>query len=134
MPDSITITLTLPDPILSPNARAHWAKLAMAKAKFRALSRHLTIREMRQHEMIGSFCSRMPEANWQRASEHTTFYFAQNRRRDKDNFSAMLKSARDGIVDAGLLADDSGLVQHPVTFAIDRENPRVEIEIRKGEG
>lgn len=68
---------------------------------------------------------------WIDASEHTTFYFAQRRKRDRDNFSAMLKSARDGIVDAGLLVDDSGLIQHPVTFKIDREHPRVEMEIRR---
>jgi len=126
---TITITLPLPPRVLSPNSRAHWAKVAKAKAKYRADARVMTIHAMYMKRNHGKRTNIF--RNLLNASEHTTFYFAQNRRRDRDNFSAMLKAARDGIVDAGLLADDSGLVQHPVKFEIDKENPRVEMEIRK---
>jgi hypothetical protein len=41
----------------------------------------------------------------------------------------MLKSAYDGVVDAGLLVDDDSehLTTLPASFAIDRDCPRVEL-------
>ena len=44
---------------------------------------------------------------------------------------AMLKSAFDGMVDAGLMVNDSGLDHKRATFAVDAARPRVEITIEK---
>ena len=44
---------------------------------------------------------------WDKATVSAIFYHKQKRRRDDVNHMAMLKSAYDGVVDAGLLADDS---------------------------
>ena len=60
-----------------------------------------------------------------------TFYFRDLRRRDRDNLLASLKAAFDGLADAHILEDDSGLVHLPVRIEKDRENPRVELEITR---
>lgn len=71
-----------------------------------------------------------PPEPWQRAMARVTFFHAVRRRRDRDNALASLKSAFDGIVDGGVLADDAGLTFGPVMLEIDREFPRVEIEVQ----
>jgi Holliday junction resolvase RusA-like endonuclease len=58
-------------------------------------------------------------------------WFEANRRRDQDNICAGQKFILDGLVAAGVLPDDgwqwiSG-IEH--RFSIDRDNPRVEIDI-----
>jgi hypothetical protein len=70
---------------------------------------------------------------WSRATVQATFYHAQARRRDDVNHLAMLKPAYDGIVDAGLLADDDSehLTTLPARFALDRECTRVELLVTR---
>jgi Holliday junction resolvase RusA-like endonuclease len=63
------------------------------------------------------------------ASVQCRFYFATKRRRDGDNLLASMKSCFDGLVDAGVFTDDSGLTHLPVMQAKDAKNPRVEIHI-----
>lgn len=68
-----------------------------------------------------------------RARIVATFYARVARRRDPDNALALLKPYIDGIVQAGLLADDdAGCVEYaPIVFAVDRNNPRVELRIER---
>lgn len=113
------VKITLPPPYrqLSPNARVHHIVLANWKARYKRDAERAT-----RSVVIG-------EPRWPRASVKVTFYFRDNRRRDEDNAIASLKSAFDGVVEAGLIADDShkNLVRLPVDFLVDREDPRVEL-------
>jgi len=113
------VALPLPPKELSPNTRCHWGKKAKAIAEYRANAANYA----------ASLVWRDEDANFQTAKEQTTFYFRDKRRRDADNLLAMLKSAFDGIVDGGILADDSGLTHLPIIVLVDKENPRVEIRI-----
>lgn len=112
----ITLTLQLPPKELSPNSRCHYMAKANKAKKYRAaafmVARAQPIRKA-----------------WKEATIQATFYFKQNRRRDKDNLLAMLKNAFDGIADAGVVANDSGFTHLPVQIEIDREHPRVELRI-----
>jgi Holliday junction resolvase RusA-like endonuclease len=40
-----------------------------------------------------------------------------------------MKSAYDGLVDAGILEDDSGVIHLPIEVGYDRARPRVEIVV-----
>lgn len=117
MTDSITITLPLPARELSPNWRGHWA----AKSK--------RVKAYREHACAMAL---RPERAWmpaKKATSQLTFYWPDKRRRDKDNSLASMKSVFDGIADAGVVADDSGITHLPTTFAVDKANPRVEVTI-----
>jgi len=54
------------------------------------------------------------------------FYWPNERRRDKDNATAMCKAYLDGVSDC-TGQDDSEWDFDGVRFAVDRENPRLEI-------
>tara|TARA_R110000824_G_scaffold33553_7_gene107434 strand:- start:1119 stop:1484 length:366 start_codon:yes stop_codon:yes gene_type:complete len=60
-------------------------------------------------------------------------WFEPSRRRDVDNVAFGCKFCLDGLVEAGVLEDDSQKhvpqIQH--FFDLDRDNPRVEIEIEE---
>ena len=109
--------LPLPPKELSPNARVHWAAKAKATKRYRIMS------WAEAAEQDGGI------ARWKHATAQATFFFKVNRRRDRDNLLASLKPAFDGFVDAGVLADDAGLIHLPVEIDVDRENPRVEIAV-----
>lgn len=117
--NSVTIELPLPPKELSPNARVHWRKKSEA------------VKNYRLHSFVASYQGKH-NPRWPAATTQATFYFKHKRRRDKDNFNAMLKSAWDGMVDAGLLKDDDQLTHKPTVFETDKDNPRVEITITKG--
>lgn len=61
------------------------------------------------------------------------FFYPTKRKRDRDNCSAMLKAARDGIADAlrewAIIEDDDCFIPMPSSISVDRERPRVEIVI-----
>jgi crossover junction endodeoxyribonuclease RusA len=115
----VTIVLPLPPKELSPNARVCRQAKARVIKKYRMIAGEAVFAELVTNR-------RGPLA---KACEKTTFFFARNGRRDKDNLAASLKAAFDGFVDGGLLVDDSGLVHMPVEVAIDTERPRVEITV-----
>jgi len=77
--------------------------------------------------------SKIESGPWKLASVAATFYFATKRRRDTDNYTAMLKPAYDGLVDAGLLVDDDyeHLKREEPKFLMDRKFPRVELVITR---
>ncbi len=122
MPDEITITLDLPPKQLSPNSRTHWRPRALATKRYKESA-----------QMCAIAAKDGERFEWQKASAKCSFYFPDARRRDEDNARASLKAAFDGIVKAGILADDSTrhLTHEPAEFGIDRDRPRVEIRIRR---
>jgi len=118
--ESITVTLRLPSKVLSPNWRGYWYTKAREARKSREAAAYRTIAALNGRRPL-----------WKRSSLRATFYHAQRRRRDDDNLIASLKSARDGLVDAGLLDDDAGVTTLPPIQLIDRDRPRVELTITR---
>jgi Holliday junction resolvase RusA-like endonuclease len=72
---------------------------------------------------------------WAHVTVQAAFFYADKRRRDQDNAMGALKSAYDGIVDSGLVADDDyeHMERGAPTFSIDPKSPRVEITITRQE-
>ena len=88
----------LPPRELSPNARVHWAKKAKATAEYR--------------ESVGWEAMRAKgyKIYWRaldKAKVDITFVVPDQRRRDKTNLAASFKAGLDGLVDAGIIKDDS---------------------------
>ena len=95
--------LAWPDPILSPNARTHWAPQARAKKKAREDAAWETIRQVPLEAR-----QRIAEGNGP-IPMRITFIPPDKRRRDRDNMIASLKAASDGIAD-GLKVNDARFV------------------------
>lgn len=122
MKQIITITLPLPDKALSPNARVHWAKKAKLTKSYRLCAAFAMIAQIQKGKALKP---------WKKASYIARFYFKDSRRRDADNAIASLKSALDGVADAGLVVNDSVLWPERPEFHTDKDNPRVEITFTK---
>ena len=118
----ITLTVPIPDRCLSPNSRAHWSRKAKAT------------REARLRRLLSGQLKAMREAGikppqWDLAETRVTFYWPTAHRRDADNAMRRMKPMRDGLEDAGVVADDAGLIHWPATMRKDADNPRAEITI-----
>ncbi len=113
----IRITLPLPDAILSPNSRGHWG------AKYRAVRFH---RDYARREIALAHGGDLFLAE---CRIDITAFHKIARRRDRDNLISACKSYFDGLADAGLVKNDSGITLGPVRFEVDKENPRLEMEI-----
>ena len=65
-------------------------------------------------------------------NDYTFIWYCKDKRRDKDNIMAGQKFIFDGLQSAGIIENDGrkqiGDINH--RFLIDKENPRVEVEIR----
>ena len=122
MPDVLTVMVSLPARVVSPNSRVHWAVRAKAVKKQRI-------------EAWASAQVAMGEADekggWREATCQAHWYARDQRRRDKDNALASLKATFDGLVDAGLLHDDSALTHLPLVFLVDAKNPRSELILKR---
>lgn len=114
------VTLPLPPKELSPNARCHWA----VKSR--------KVRKYREDSFVAAVAKGINQSKLKEAEVQCVFYFRHNRRRDGDNLLASMKSAFDGLVDAGVFTDDSGLTHLPVVQGKDKSKPRVEIHITCG--
>ena len=94
----LTLTLPgLPPRECSPNARVHWTEKAKFVAAYRLSTYWYASIEKRKQK-------------WQApvlAKVDVTFIVPDRRRRDKTNLASAFKGALDGIVDAGLIQDDS---------------------------
>ena len=101
------ITLPWPHKDLSPNARKHWAALAVAKKKARETAHYATL------EALGSRASDVRASLGGDGPLPVTvrFFPPDNRRRDDDNMVAAFKASRDGIAD-GLGVDDRRFRPH----------------------
>lgn len=85
-----TVALRWPDAALQPNGRVHYMTRHRAVSKYRALARYLGDGQKRLRNPV---CAVLP-------------LVATRRRRDLDNVLASLKSAIDGLTDAGWWDDD----------------------------
>jgi hypothetical protein len=94
--ETVTIELPLPARELHQNARVHFMRLANAKraARYEGL-------------LSGKSAQNGKRFEWGKATVDMMFYFPDRRRRDAFNYAAAMKYAIDGIVEAGLLVDDS---------------------------
>ena len=121
--ESCIIVLPLPNRVLSPNCPVASHRTRMMKARATKAYRAKAEEEAIQQ--------RVETGPWKRAQARLTFYWKDKRRRDIRNAESMMKAAYDGIVDAGVLADDSYdvLTHQPTVFEHDPECPRVEIVI-----
>ncbi len=73
------------------------------------------------------------DLNINKAKITYTFFFKDHRRRDFDNLLLTPKLINDGFVEAKVLTDDNGesLSIEFMPFEYDKENPRVEMILRK---
>jgi len=119
----VTVVLRLPPRELSPNARVRWAARAAAVKRYRESARLVALVALARKKPL-----------WTKARVWCRFYFASPHRRDRDNLLASMKPAFDGLADAGVVADDCGMIHQAVEVAIDRSRPRVEIDVRGAAG
>ena len=119
MTQSVTVTLSLPPRALSPNSRPHWAAKAKAAKAHRGEAFLMTRHAMRQGQVLDTTGAVLVRPS---------FFHRVNRRRDRDNATASLKAALDGIAEA-LGMDDSGFVVAPVRFFVDKKDVRVVLEL-----
>jgi crossover junction endodeoxyribonuclease RusA len=113
----LRLVLPLPPKVLSPNARCHWGVKSRAVKAYRWAARIVAMSEW------DSTSDPLPEADIV-----CVFHFKDKRRRDRDNLLASMKSAFDGIADAGIVADDSSF-RHEVQIGEPSADPHVEIII-----
>lgn len=121
---SFTIILPLPPRVLHPNyvvgsIGGRCAKAAAAK-KQRRLACEAVCAAMQADKQSAPFVLVSP-----------SFYCKTNRRRDTDGAITSLKSAYDGIVDAGLVQDDTPeyMKRAEPVFQVDKQYPRLEMRI-----
>jgi Holliday junction resolvase RusA-like endonuclease len=79
---------------------------------------------------IGWLAKKLPKYN---RVDITITWYEPNRRRDPDNVSGGQKFILDGLVRGGAIKDDSQRYINSIShrYELDRENPRVEIEIQE---
>lgn len=123
----VLIELPLPPQDTHPNARpAHWAVKSKAVKKQRSAA-GVMARQAVQFTARG-----FP---WRTATIQATFYLA--RKRDADGCLSWLKASFDGLADAGLIANDSGLTHLPVVQVTGKAAGKrrgVELRIVQGGG
>ena len=107
MTRTVTVEIPIPPPQLKPNARVHYMAKAKATKKHRAVVGMLALAARPLHHKPFAACSIRAE-----------FYFKQRRRRDPDNLIAWLKSAFDGLRDAGIIVDDWRVTHEPPIVSI----------------
>jgi Holliday junction resolvase RusA-like endonuclease len=119
--DTIMIELPLPPAVLHPNARTHWA------AKARSTKRYRNSAYLRSLEVLNGSAAPM----WKAATVRAAWYFKTKRNRDLDGLVSWAKAAFDGLQDAGIVANDSGLTHLPHNVYIDRDRSRVVLTVEK---
>ena len=117
---SIYVTISLPAKALWPNQRGHVMVYRRCAKRYRAEAGWAARIEWRS---MGS------GASWKEAKVRPVFYWPDKRSRDKDNALAAIKSALDGLQDAGVIVDDAGLRPQEPVFMVDRERPRLVLEV-----
>lgn len=117
---TVRIELRLPDASLNAHAKGHWRSKAKATANARFAAHAVAASTIRRgHAAFGSCVLNL------------TFHLPDNRRRDAINLAQSMKPSIDGMVDAGVMRDDSWQCMSigSIVCKIDRENPRVTIEV-----
>ena len=102
--DAVSLDLPWPPAELNPNVRGHWAARREATALYR---RECFVAAKDALNRAARIKAPMPLPLPAPVSATVTFWMPDRRRRDLDNLLAAMKPAWDGLVDAGLLADDN---------------------------
>ncbi len=114
------IELPYPPKELSPNGRSYY----ITKNKL-----------FQQYKLIARLAAKneKPKGHvpWKRATTQVTYFHPKKCRMDEDNALARLKAAFDGVALAGIIEDDWGFSHMPPKFEVDKERPRVTIEIHQ---
>ena len=108
----------LPHSDLSPNKRLHYMKVYQAK------------RDAKDEAMLLVLAQGRPEKAHQKAHITITWVAKDKRRRDLDNRLAACKPTIDGLVEVGLLADDSAShVSYTLKYELGtKDNTIIEVE------
>lgn len=127
-PRTITIPVPLPHKLLSPNGRTRsWRAKAAQVRLAKSQGCNAALIAMHDAGMAGG------PPKWKRATVRAVFYLRDKRglEADQDNRQGSLKAHIDGIAASGLIDNDRGLtwLSPPITHAIDKARPRVEIVI-----
>jgi Holliday junction resolvase RusA-like endonuclease len=125
---AVRLVLPWPDARLLPNRKLHWAVKARATIDARSEARFVSEdwRNLKARELN----VRIPRPLLLSCTARVTFYPPDKRRRDLDNLLRACKPYWDGMVDAGLLVDDSCIKEISVRMGEpDKANPRTEIEL-----
>ncbi len=126
------MTLTLPwiDSRLLPNRKLHWTVKRRATSEARETA--WAIATDWKHGIDGRPCEKRIHTPLKGCTAVVTFHPPDRRRRDLDNLLRACKPFWDGIVDAGILEDDSCVQLISVRRGeLDKANPRTEIEIEE---
>lgn len=120
MTDSWTIRLPYTTPPLTLNGRMHWATKARITREVRGYVAGMAIYRKPNQQPI-----------------HVTLVYVprDSRRRDRDNLVATLKPCIDGLVDAGIVPDDTPDFvswEPPVIAEPDPKDPHLRLEITRG--
>jgi len=126
-PRAVTIEFAMPDKVLNANDRLHWAVKSKRVKAWRRSCYLAAIKAQRR--------GALERVEWDRNAKHeigiSIPVVSLNIRRDGANWHPTLKAAIDGLVDHGMLPDDSGryVVTSEPTFHAVRDNPRVVVTI-----
>ena len=111
--------ITIPDkthPSLNQWSNWHWAKKGRVKKSW--------------EEEIYYLSNKYNRPELEEAIVEIIYYFEQNRNRDKDNYTP--KFILDGLVKAGIIADDNdNNIFLNWKLKVDKNNPRTEIKIKE---
>ena len=128
MPRSITLTFPWTPKELSPNARPNRYKKASATKQYRRdcyleARNQVTLAVLQPQSWLAS-----------PVLATTTFYVDSKRRYDLDNLNASLKPLWDGVVDAGILVDDSSEhLRHGESKVVVGSERKVEVRLEEVE-
>ena len=104
---AVTYEFPWPPAALSPNARVHWRTLAAAKRNYKEACGWLIRAGLVPVPLgPGKTYTRRPPLT-PPVTAQVTFVVTDSRRRDADNYMAMLKPMWDALVEMGALEDDS---------------------------
>jgi Holliday junction resolvase RusA-like endonuclease len=117
--NSLTITIPLPPSQLHPNSSCHYYTRTKKRREYRGRSNLCALSALRGQK----------PPMWKKATIKVMAYYMTNRYRDDDNLLASLKSAFDGLQDAGIIANDHGLRHESPESFKDAKNPRIELII-----
>ena len=121
--DSFTLDLPIPHKMLHPNSKVFSLRAAYARSA--------RVKEYRQAVRLLAevALNRRDPPRWKEAVAQAVFRYPDpGRRRDRGNLFGWLKAGFDGLQDAGIIEDDSGLVHQPVRIE-KADSPHVVITI-----
>ena len=125
MVERFLIILSLPAKVLSPNCAVATPGGRFAKAAATKRYRRKTKESVENEQIEGT--------PWGKVLIKAQFFYGTERRRDQDNAMFSLKPMYDGIVDSGLVVDDTPehMKREIPVLLVDRNFPRVEIMIER---